>query len=72
MKERTNPFRIGGQHWRLLEALYDGPLTNVMMVDNLRLFKYTGRVSGLRKKGFDVICTRIPDRRGVTVYQLVR
>ena len=55
----SNPFKPGTQCHRLLEFLRAGPRTNAEIVEGLRILKYTGRISELREKNFDVRAERL-------------
>jgi len=63
-----NPFQPGSQNDRLLRELRRGPVTNSDMIRDLKIFKYTSRVSDLRARGFDVRCTEMDN--GLCVYRL--
>ncbi len=67
-----NPFMVGSQNYRLLERLRIGPVSNAEIVHKLRMLKYTGRLSEIRRKGFNVLATKVADKRGVFIYQLVQ
>ena len=52
--ETINPFKKGSQKHRLLERLQVAPVRNSEIIRDLGIFNYTGRISDLRKKGFDI------------------
>jgi len=72
-------FRAGSQNDSLLERLKEGPVTNSFMIRSMCIFKYTSRISDIRKygkrlrvegkKGFDIICYDLGD--GLSQYVLV-
>ena len=64
-------FQPGSQNTRLLDLLRKGPVPNYVIARKLHILSHTRRISDLREHGYDVIGTRVPDRRGVVVYQLV-
>jgi len=49
-----NPFQKGSQTYRLLEWLLNRPIYNIEIAHDLKIMNTTGRVSDLRRKGFDV------------------
>lgn len=70
--EKTNPFRLASQNYRLLERFYAGPITNAEMVRRLKIFRYSSRIHDLRQHGYQIIRTAVPDKPGLHVYQMVR
>jgi hypothetical protein len=64
------PFRSGSQNDSLLERLKEGPITNSEMIRKMCIFKYTSRISDLRKAGHNVVCTDLGD--GLNSYELIR
>ncbi len=64
-EELTNPFPMGTQNHALLERLRSGPVKNYEIVRDLRILKYTGRLSdvrkGLRRQGLDLVERKIHD-----------
>jgi hypothetical protein len=65
-------FKKGSQDFRIYERLLVAPLTNAEIIDELRVFSYTRRISDLREKLkpylMDVKATRI--REGLFEYKL--
>lgn len=66
-------FKPGSQDYRIYERLLAAPLTNSEIIDELRVFSYTRRISDLREKlkpyCMDVKATRIKD--GLFEYKLI-
>jgi len=46
------PLKADSQTSRMLDALMCGPCTNAHFVRRMGIFKYTGRISELRKRGY--------------------
>ena len=64
-----NPFQYGSQNYRILERLKRGPVTNAEMSGEMRILKYTGRLSDIRKKiPHEIVCT--PLGNGLNRYTL--
>ncbi len=58
-------FKSGSQDYRLYERLLVAPVTNSEIIDKLRIFSYTRRISDLREKLkpylLDIKANRIKD-----------
>lgn len=55
-----NPFQYDSQNYRILERLKNGGVTNAEMSVEMRIPKYTNRISEIRTKlsyAFEVPCT---------------
>ena len=65
-----NPFRIGSQNYRLLEALQRGPLYNYEIARRFGCLAHTARTRDLRKRGFNIVTEKIPSRIGVYISYL--
>lgn len=65
-EQHLNRARRGSQKQNILDRLRGGPATNVELAGIC--LKYTGRISDLRKDGYDVVCEVRAD--GVSVYRL--
>jgi hypothetical protein len=59
--------RFARQCDAILDRLQSGPASNIELA-KLSL-KYTGRVSDLRKQGYEIKCDRLPG--GKSIYRLV-
>ncbi len=68
-----NPFRPGTQNDRLFQRLKAGPVTNLQIIQDHHILKYTGRISeireALRPYLMDVHAQKIKGS-GVFVYSL--
>ena len=53
---------------RLLNALKTKPMTNTEIIDYLRIFNYTGRISDLRKQGYTIVAKKL--QKGLWQYKL--
>lgn len=64
-----NPFKEGTQNWRIVKRLLEGPATNREFSRDMKIAKYTGRLSEVREKirplGFDIE----PERIAGTLYR---
>jgi hypothetical protein len=63
-------FKPGTQDYRLYERLLAAPITNAQIIDELRIFSYTRRLSDLREKGINVKATRV--RESLFKYEIGR
>ena len=63
-------FKPGTQDYRLYERLLAGTITNAQIIDELRIFSYTRRLSDLREKGINVKATRV--RESLFKYEIER
>ena len=56
-----NPFNPSKQKqvYRLLNRLLQGTVTSAEIIKEMDIFNYTGRLSDIRKKGFQVKAQRI-------------
>ncbi len=68
-KEITNPYQYGTQKWKVMDSLLRGPVRNYEIV-NMRVLKYTNRLSEIRQDGFDIQAKDIGN--GVWEYKLIR
>lgn len=44
----ANPFKAGTQNHRVYEQLKEGPVTNIKIVQEMRILNSTGRISDVR------------------------
>jgi len=63
-------FKPGTQDYRLYERLLAAPITNAQIIDDLRIFSYTRRLSDLREKGINIKTTRI--KKSLFQYEIER
>jgi hypothetical protein len=67
--DKVEQVRLSGQSLRILERLQSGPATNRELAEIS--LKYTGRISDLRKAGYDVRVVEQDRATGRTLYALV-
>jgi hypothetical protein len=68
-----NPFRPGTQNHRIYEAMRRRPVTNAEMVRVMGIFKYTSRISSVRRylEGFGMTVLATPmNKEGLYSYQM--
>ena len=67
-------FKAGSQNHTIYSRLLQGPITNGDMIFGLRIGKYTGRISEIRKRIrpylLDIKAVRNPQYRSLFVYSL--
>ena len=62
--------KLSPQQKKLLALFADGQrVSNSEIVHNTRILKYTGRISELRAKGFNIVCVE-KHKSGLSYYRL--